>query len=440
MASTLAFSMRRRVLNLERDETGRVVLAMVDIADDFSADALRLRIGVEVARTQVSDAQFRHLLSERHGPEAEAHAQGGGRASVEMSVEPDATDDGDAPVIRFIQSALSEARARGASDIHLTAAARRCAMTFRIGGELVEAQAPPVELFSNVISRLKVLANLDISEKRLPQDGRIRANVNGSAIDLRISTMPHIHGEGAVLRLLAREPAVTSLSELGFSSSLAQRLRQVLQRHDGLFLVTGPTGSGKTTTLHAALRELTRPGVNIVTVEDPVEYRIDAIRQVQVDERIGLTFPVVLRSLLRQDPDVILVGEIRDGETARIAIQAALTGHLVLATLHTNSALGAVSRLIDMGVEPFILGAVLRGAMAQRLVRRPVGGAARVAIGELVIFDEALTALIARGGMANEVEAHLAAQGYQAIHADARSRIAAGELRAQDVAAVLHDG
>ena len=182
-----------------------------------------------------------------------------------------------------------------------------------------------------------------------------------------------------------------------------------------------------------------RPGINIVTVEDPVEYRIDAIRQVQVEDKIGLTFPVVLRSLLRQDPDVILVGEIRDGETARIAIQAALTGHLVLATLHTNSALGAVSRLVDMGVEPFMLGAVLRGAMAQRLVRRPEGGAARLAIGELVLFDESLTALVARGDAGPELATRLAAQGYEAISVDAERRIAAGELTHADVAAVLHD-
>lgn len=429
---------RARVMPMAQDDGGYPRLAMVDPSDDFAADAMRLWLGMPVVRQQVSEAQFRQLLAERYPDEAlQQHDAASSVAIAELDA--DTADEGDAPAIRFIRSALSEARERGASDIHLTAAPGRAEMNFRIGGELVAMPPPPHELLPNIISRLKVLANLDISERRLPQDGRIRLKVNGAPLDIRISTMPHVHGEGAVLRLLGRELSVTSLAELGFSPSLVQRLRRLLTRHDGLFLVTGPTGSGKTTTLHAALHEIMRPGINIVTVEDPVEYRVDAIRQVQVEERIGLTFPVVLRSLLRQDPDVILVGEIRDGETARIAIQAALTGHLVLATLHTNSALGAVSRLIDMGVEPFMLGAVLRGALAQRLVRRPEGGAARVAIGELVAFDEALTALVARGDAATAIAERLAAQGYESLHQDASRRIVAGDLTEADVAAVLHD-
>jgi general secretion pathway protein E len=411
---------------------------MVDPSDDFAGDAMRLWLGVPVVRQQVSEAQFRQLLAERYPEEMRRQADAASSVPI-TELDAEAADEGDAPAIRFIRSALSEARERGASDIHLTAGPGRAEMNFRIGGDLVAVPPPLYELLPNIISRLKVLANLDISEKRLPQDGRIRLKVNNAPLDIRIATMPHVHGEGAVLRLLGRELSVSSLNDLGFSAGLVGRLRKLLARHDGLFLVTGPTGSGKTTTLHAALHELMRQGINIVTVEDPVEYRIDAIRQVQVEEKIGLTFPVVLRSLLRQDPDVILVGEIRDGETARIAIQAALTGHLVLATLHTNSALGAVSRLIDMGVEPFMLGAVLRGAMAQRLVRRPEGGAARVAIGELVVFDEALTALAASGSRTAEIAERLAAQGYESIHADANRRVSNGELQAADIAAVLHD-
>lgn len=429
---------RAQVMPLGRDDQGHETLAMVDPSDDFVADAMRLWLGAAVARREVSEAQFRQLLAERF-PE-HARQQPEAAASIAAAeLDMDLARDGDAPVIRFIRAALSEARERGASDIHLTAGPGRAEMSFRIGGQLVAMPPPPAELFPNIVSRLKVLANLDIAEKRLPQDGRMRLKVNGAPLDIRIATMPHVHGEGVVLRLLGRELSVSSLNDLGFSAELVNRLRRLLTRHDGLFLVTGPTGSGKTTTLHAALHELMRPGINIVTVEDPVEYRIDAIRQVQVEDKIGLTFPVVLRSLLRQDPDVILVGEIRDGETARIAIQAALTGHLVLATLHTNSALGAVSRLVDMGVEPFMLGAVLRGAMAQRLVRRPEGGAARLAIGELVLFDESLTALVARGDAGPELAARLAAQGHEAISVDAERRIAAGELTRADVAAVLHD-
>jgi general secretion pathway protein E len=429
---------RTQVLPHERNVFGSQILAMVDPSDDFAADAMRLWLGVPVVRQQVSEAQFRQLLAGRYPEEALQRADTASSAQV-AELDADTADEGDAPAIRFIRSALSEARERGASDIHLTAGPGRAEMNFRIGGDLVAMPPPPYELLPNIISRLKVLANLDISERRLPQDGRIRLKVNGAPLDIRIATMPHVHGEGAVLRLLGRELSVSSLNDLGFSADLVARLRKLLARHDGLFLATGPTGSGKTTTLHAALHELMRPGINIVTVEDPVEYRIDAIKQVQVEEKIGLTFPVVLRSLLRQDPDVILLGEIRDGETARIAIQAALTGHLVLATLHTNSALGAVSRLIDMGVEPFMLGAVLRGAMAQRLVRRPEGGAARVSIGELVAFDEVLTALVARGDAAAAIADRLVAQGHESIHADASRRVAAGELTEADVAAVLHD-
>lgn len=367
--SSTPMALRVQLLPLDCDATGQQILAMVDPSDDFAADAMRLRLGVPVVRQQVSEAQFRQLLAERY-PEAALQRADAGSSAAVAELDAETADEGDAPAIRFIRSALSEARERGASDIHLTAGPGRAEMSFRIGGDLVAMPPPPYELLPNIISRLKVLANLDISERRLPQDGRIRLKVNAAPLDIRISTMPHVHGEGAVLRLLGRELSVSSLSDLGFSAELVKRLRKVLARHDGLFLVTGPTGSGKTTTLYAGLSRLDATRLNIMTVEDPIEYDLDGVGQTQVNPGIEMTFARALRAILRQDPDVVMIGEIRDIETARIAVQASLTGHLVLATLHTNDSVGAITRLIDMGVEPFLLSSSLLGVLAQRLVRR----------------------------------------------------------------------
>jgi general secretion pathway protein E len=340
-------------------------------------------------------------------------------------------------------------------DIHLRALKFGAQLLFRIDGVLVEQGSPPHGHLAPIISRLKIMANLDIAERRLPQDGRLRVNVAGSPVDLRISTMPHAHGEGAVLRILSREVAASSFEDLGFSEDLLKGLETLFSKAEGLLLVTGPTGSGKSTTLHVALKQLIRPGQNVVTVEDPIEYRIDGAAQVQIDEKIGLTFPKVLRSLLRQDPDVVLIGEIRDGETARIAVQAALTGHIVLATLHTNSAPAAVPRLIDMGVEPYLLAAVLRGVLAQRLVRKrcpscggddtgPVcrscggrGAVGRVAVGELLSLDEGLTSeLAASTNLSPSLLSRLRERGYRPLSEDASRRVAAGEISAQDVVGI----
>jgi general secretion pathway protein E len=319
--------------------------------------------------------------------------------------------------------------------------------------------APELRMFPNVISRLKILAGLDIAERRLPQDGRIRVNVAGKPIDIRISTMPHVNGESAVLRLLARELAVSNLSELGFSPAIEEGLIRLFRASDGLILVTGPTGSGKSTTLHAALKQLIRPEVNVVTIEDPVEYRVDGAAQIQIDEKVGLTFPRALRSLLRQDPDIILIGEIRDAETARIAVQAALTGHLVLATLHTNSAPAAIPRLIDMGVESYLLPAVLRGVLSQRLVRRlcstchgkargsdtgacpGCGGSGytgRVAVGELLQLDPGIAEwLTGNPEFSGEQIERLRRGGYRPLREDAQAKLAAGEIARADLQGLI---
>ena len=416
-----------------RVDTQSLVLAMLDPFDDFVASALALKTGRQVRRKRIARAEFDTLFSALYGVN-----ETGSNLSETGSPEPESGDidvlrdaASDAPVIRFVQEAIASAVGQGASDIHLRPTRAGAEMLFRIDGELVAQAGPEGRSLPSVVSRLKILANLDISERRLPQDGRIRSNVAGRPVDIRLSTMPHVLGEGAVLRLLSRELAAGSLPELGFSPAIGSGLEALFAAADGLVLVTGPTGSGKSTTLHAALKQLIRPGLNVVTIEDPVEYRVDGAAQIQVDEKLGLTFPRVLRSLLRQDPDIILVGEIRDGETARIAVQAALTGHLVLATLHTNSAPAAVPRLIDMRVEPYLLAAVLRGVLAQRLVRRAGGG--RAAVGELALLDAALTARLATGPIDATLRERLAANGYRPLIEDARQRFEAGELDAADI-------
>lgn len=275
----------------------------------------------------------------------------------------------DAPIIRLLNALLSEAIKLGASDVHIEIFEDRVSIRFRVDGVLREIVEPPRILAPLIISRIKVMARLDIAEKRLPQDGRITLRIGGRAVDVRVSTMPTNHGERAVLRLLDKQSARLDLAELGMEAQTLTLLRKLVTKPHGIMLVTGPTGSGKTTTLYAALTVLNDKKRNILTVEDPIEYDLTGIGQTQVNSKINMTFARGLRAILRQDPDVVMVGEIRDLETAQIAIQASLTGHLVLSTLHTNSAVGAITRLDDMGVEPFLLASSLTGVLAQRLIR-----------------------------------------------------------------------
>ncbi len=276
----------------------------------------------------------------------------------------------DAPVVRLINALLLEAVKDGASDIHIEVEEKRLVVRFRIDGVLREVLEPRRSLASQLSSRLKVMGKLDIAEKRLPQDGRVSLRVGSYELDVRISTLPSQFGERVVLRLLDRGQTQLGIAHLGLSESDREAFNRIITAPEGLVLVTGPTGSGKTTTLYAALHALNDRARNILTVEDPIEYSMDGVGQIQVNPKTEMTFARGLRAILRQDPDVIMVGEIRDGETARIAVESAMTGHLVLSTLHTNTAIGSVSRLIDMGVERFLLAPMVRGLMAQRLVRR----------------------------------------------------------------------
>src|SRR5690606_8003266 len=276
----------------------------------------------------------------------------------------------DAPVIRMINALLTQALRDGASDIHIEPYEQVSVVRFRIDGTLRDIVRPRKAIHASLISRIKIMAQLDIAEKRLPQDGRITLRIGGRAVDVRVSTLPTGHGERAVLRLLDKEAGRLDLQHLGMADETQREFDKLIAQPHGIVLVTGPTGSGKTTTLYAAMSRLNSSTTNILTVEDPVEYELPGIGQTQVNARIDMTFAKALRAILRQDPDVIMIGEIRDLETAQIAVQASLTGHLVLATLHTNDAAAAVTRLLDMGIEPFLLSSSLLGVVAQRLVRK----------------------------------------------------------------------
>ncbi len=289
----------------------------------------------------------------------------GGRTGSTNSME-----EGDAPVIRLVHLIIQEAVAMRASDIHIEPFADRVRIRYRIDGVCMERDSPPKRLLGSMISRLKIMGSIDIAEKRRPQDGRIKVHVANKDIDLRVSIIPTVHGQSVVMRILDRENIKVGLRDLGFGDEDWKRFSTLIKRPNGILLVTGPTGSGKTTTLYAALNELNRPDVKIITAEDPVEYYLPGINQCEVRAKIGMTFARIIRAMLRQNPNILLVGEIRDEETANTAIQASLTGHLVFSTLHTNDAPSAVTRLVDIGVQPFLVASSVMGIMAQRLVRK----------------------------------------------------------------------
>jgi general secretion pathway protein E len=291
-------------------------------------------------------------------------------AAAEFEIPDLLEADDEAPIIKLVNTMIFQAAKEGASDIHIEPFERSSSVRFRIDGMLIDKLTPPRRLHASIASRIKVMASMNIAEKRLPQDGGIRTRVAGRDLDVRVSTLPTSFGERVVMRLLDRGSTLMGLEEIGFRGRSLEGLRKLIHQSHGIILVTGPTGSGKTTTLYAALSEINSVDKNIITIEDPVEYQIPGIGQIQVNPKIELTFAAGLRSILRQDPDVIMVGEIRDAETARIAIQAALTGHLVLSTLHTNDSFSAITRLLDMGIEPFLVSSSLIGVIAQRLVRK----------------------------------------------------------------------
>lgn len=368
---SLQFLKESRAIPVSEEEDV-VVLAMADPSDSYVRDAVALAYGKSI-RPQVG------LPSDI---EATLDRQAGSKSAMGQIVEHLESDEdtetdvqhlrdmaSEAPVVRLVNLLIQRALESRASDIHIEPFESRLRVRYRIDGVLQDVEAPPARSTAAVISRFKIMAKLNIAERRLPQDGRIQLRIQGRELDLRVSTVPTLYGESVVLRLLDKGSVVLDFDSLGFQGSTLDRFLQVLELPHGIIVVTGPTGSGKSTTLYTALHKLNTPDRKIVTVEDPVEYQLEGINQIQVKPQIGLTFASALRSIVRQDPDVIMIGEMRDRETAGIAVQSALTGHLVLSTLHTNDAPGGVTRLLDMGVEDYLLTSTVNGILAQRLVR-----------------------------------------------------------------------
>ena len=387
------FLREARALPVREDET-ELGLAMADPTDAYTISAFEMVTGRAVRPMVAIPTDLEAALERLYGAGRSAVGQLIGDVETrtdELSFDADVQQLKDlaseAPVIRLVSLLITNALEMRASDIHIEPFENRLIVRYRIDGVLHEVESPPRRLSAAVISRVKIMANLDIAERRLPQDGRIRLRVQGKEIDLRVSTVPTMHGESVVMRILDKGGVALDFNKLGFEEHAQKQFLDVLLQPHGILLVTGPTGSGKTTTLYTALDRLNQPDVKILTVEDPVEYQMPGINQIQVKPQIDLTFANALRSIVRQDPDVIMIGEIRDLETAQIAVQSALTGHLVLSTVHTNDAPSTVNRLLDMGVEDYLLTSTVIGILAQRLVRKlcPHCREPYVALPELVV-------------------------------------------------------
>lgn len=469
------------------DSPEGLVLAMADPLDSYATDAIGLISGREIFPRVAEPAMLETAIERLYGrgPSALDELVEGASTeedeTLELDVERLKDLASEAPVIRLVSHLISEAVERRASDIHIEALEHGLNVRYRIDGLLREIDPPPSRFRAAIVSRIKIMAKLNIAERRLPQDGRIKLAVRGTPIDLRVSTIPTMYGEGVVMRILDRQGVKLDYASLGISGRNLEAYEEILGRPNGVFLVTGPTGSGKTTTLYAALTRLNSPEKKILTVEDPIEYHLEGVNQIQVKPSIGLTFAQVLRSILRQDPDIIMIGEIRDVETARIAIQAALTGHLVLSTLHTNDAVSAITRLMDMGVEDYLLTSTLTGVAAQRLVRtlcrncrvaeaalpelvtqlglnryingsdavvyRPggcelCGGSGfygRTGLVEALVMTDAVRRLILHRGEAKELQQVAVEEGMRTMYDDGMMKALAGETTIEEVLRVTRD-
>ena len=484
-ARALPFSFAKRHGILIREFSGDAVDAVYrpGVSPLSIAEAQRFA-GVALKLSPVSNEVFDALLQESYEQGSHKAMQMVGGLDDDMDLEQVAQElqepsdllesDDDAPIIRFINAVLTEAVKENASDVHIEPYENRLGVRFRVDGVLHEVLETRRALAPLIVSRIKVMSKLDIAEKRLPQDGRISLRIAGRAVDVRVSTLPSGHGERVVLRLLDKQAGRLDLASLGMDEKSQKTVDELIHKPHGIILVTGPTGSGKTTTLYAALERINDNSRNIMTVEDPIEYFIDGIGQTQVNTKVEMTFARGLRAILRQDPDVVMVGEIRDLETAEIAVQASLTGHLVLSTLHTNTAAGAVTRLRDMGVEPFLLSSSLIGVLAQRLVRvlndtnkvpytateyecdllgvdpahpptlyHPGGGAkggftGRTGIYELIAVDDAMRAMIHQGVSEQDLERHARTMGPN-IREDGRRRVLAGDTTLEELLRVTRE-
>ncbi len=359
-------------------EGGRLVLATADPLDQFAIDDVRIQTGIEVQLCIANKSDISGAINRFYDDQEEADkaikefAESNSMMNIDLQAETVTEDDDvlNSPMVRLVNTIINQAVRRGVSDIHIEPFEDRVRVRYRIDGELIEAMTSTRETLLAIVARVKIIGNMDISERRKPQDGRLETVIYGKNIDMRISILPTVYGEKVVIRLLDRSSLLVNFDDLNFSEKNAELVKELLKVPEGTILVTGPTGSGKTTTLYTILRMLNTIDTNIITVEDPVEYRIDGINQTQVNEKSGLTFATALRAILRQDPDIIMVGEIRDEETAQIAIRASITGHVVLSTLHTNDTASTITRLVDMGIENYLASSAISGVIAQRLVKK----------------------------------------------------------------------
>jgi general secretion pathway protein E len=455
-----AYAERHLVLPLGHTDAGMEV-AVPPNADMAALDDLRFLYETAIVPVEVAEPALRAAIARAYdGARSMADTmdaiEAADVADLHEALEepPDLLETGEeAPVIRLVNALLFEAARLGASDVHVEPGERQLAIRFRIDGVLERALSPSRRFQAAIAARVKIMARLDIGERRLPQDGRFSVRIGTRVLDVRVSIVPTAFGERVVLRLLDRGTAERDLAELGFDDVVLAPLGRLLEASHGLVLVTGPTGSGKTTTLYAALARLALEARNVMTIEDPIEYRLANVSQMQVSPGIGLDFATGLRAILRQDPDVILVGEIRDRETAEIALQAALTGHLVLATLHTNDAATAITRLLDMRLEPFLVASSLLGILAQRLVRRCCESCAgngcalcgrrglrgRTAIAELLALDDAARALVMERADATAIRRHATARGMRTLRADGLAKAQQGLTTQAEVLRVTRE-
>src|SRR5215468_7659391 len=483
---SVRFLHESRVLPLSEDGEA-IVLAMANPLDQYAIDAIRLLSGRRVLARVAVPAELEAAIEKLYGRNKKAGdslveaTEEGGDDSLEPDVERLKDLASEAPVIRFVNQLITRASEQRASDIHIEPFENQVRVRFRIDGALREVEPVPNRYRQAVVSRIKIMARLNIAERRLPQDGRIKLAIRGVPIDLRIATMPTMHGESVVMRLLDRQSVALDFAALGFGGPSLERWLGILDRPHGIVLVTGPTGSGKTTTLYASLVRLNKMERKILTIEDPVEYQLDGINQTQVKHSIGLTFAHVLRSFLRSDPDILMVGEIRDKETADNAVQAALTGHLVLSTLHTNSAASSITRLIDMEVTDYLITSTVNGIAAQRLVRtlcrscrepyaalpelvaqlglqrytqspeptlyraggcpacHGTGFHGRTSLFETLVMTDAVRRLVLRHAEANEIHRAAVEEGMRSMYDDGMLKALAGDTTIEEVLQVTRE-
>ena len=473
----VALARRHCVLGIGFDDDDTLVLAVSDPGNVLAIDDVRTVTDRNV-RTVVATRSDILEAIERYGGSGDsvndlAHGLDADDEDAELEGLDQVVDD--APIVKFVNALIVQAVADRASDIHVEPGESELRVRYRVDGVLHEVTTQSRRIAAGVVSRLKIMADLDIAERRVPQDGRISRRFGGKAVDLRVSTLPTVHGEKVVMRILDKSSILLELSDLGFLPDTFTRYERSYRKPYGMILVTGPTGSGKSTTLYATLNVISKPEVNVVTVEDPVEYRLPGINQVQIQRKAGLTFPAALRSILRQDPDIVLVGEMRDHETAKIGMEAALTGHLVLSTLHTNDAPSAVTRLTEMGVDPFLVASSVDCVLAQRLARRlcpckevyeptveeqvaaglpgaeglrlyratgcpscsSTGYRGRLAVHEVMSSSEEIERLIVTGASVDDIEKCAREQGMRTLREDGLEKVVAGQTTLEEIARVV---